>query len=33
MSGFAVLTPSYGPDFRLCGDLKRSVLDVFPRRG
>ena len=26
MSGFAVLTPSYAPDFELCRDLNRSVM-------
>lgn len=42
MPSFAVLTPSYGPDFRLCCELNRSVLEwsapevehhvVVPRR-
>jgi hypothetical protein len=42
MAGFAVLTPSYAPDFALCRELNRSVLDwtapdvehhlVVPRR-
>jgi hypothetical protein len=27
MSSFAVLTPSYAPDFRLCRELNRSVLE------
>lgn len=30
MSGLAVLTPSYAPDFELCRDLNRSVLEWTP---
>jgi hypothetical protein len=30
MSSFAVLTPSYAPDFELCRDLNRSVLEWTP---
>lgn len=30
MSEFAVLTPSYAPDFELCCDLNRSVLELMP---
>jgi Family of unknown function (DUF6492) len=30
MSSLAVLTPSYSPDFELCRELNRSVLDRMP---
>lgn len=30
MSSLAVLTPSYAPDFDLCRELNRSVLDRTP---
>lgn len=30
MTGLAVLTPSYGPDFELCRDLNRSVREWTP---
>jgi hypothetical protein len=30
VSSLAVLTPSYEPDFELCGDLNRSVLEWTP---